>query len=147
MLVLVLVGFVVVDVAAPPRQLRARGSAPAEAPTRTSARRSAAFGSALEFANTYLAFLYGMSPASGVDPVTRAFRLKLLRGRAFGAPAEGQRQVVLRELQLFKGRRGSELAAALVNDGATPPFTLSFNLSSRNRRWVVTGLASGSDGP
>src|SRR5437016_3956043 len=59
---------------------------------RADAGRSAAFIAALRFANSYLAFLYGGSPAGAVSPASSGLRGQLVRGRALVTPAELHRQ-------------------------------------------------------
>ena len=108
--------------------------------------RSTPLRAALEFANSYLAFLYGRTSAADVFPASGALRRQLSRGQGLVTPAELQRQVVVRGLQLAPLAGRLLVADVRVDDGATPPYVLSFSLSLRDGRWIVERLGAGYRG-
>jgi hypothetical protein len=110
------------------------------------ARRTTPINAALQFANSYVAFLYGEAPAGAVSPVSPSLRRQLLRGRALVTPAEVQRQVIVRGLQVLRWRGGAALADIRVDDGASPPYILSFRLRFRHGSWTVDRLGGSYGG-
>jgi hypothetical protein len=99
-------------------------------------------GPALHFADTYVEFLYGRAAAPAVTPITTGLRSRLTGGRSVATPAERQRKLSVRDVQVTYMGRGTATARALVDDGASPPYTLSFNLSLIGGRWAVTDVWS-----
>jgi hypothetical protein len=110
------------------------------------AHRATPFNAALQFANSYVTFLYGAAPAGTVAPVTPSLRRQLRRGRALVSPAERQRQVIVRGLQVLRWRGGAALADVRVDDGASPPYILSFRLRFRHGSWTVDRLGGSYGG-
>jgi hypothetical protein len=101
---------------------------------------------AVEFVRTYLSFLYGRSSAARVAPVTPALGWRLARGRAATTPAELLRHPVVRLLTITRTRGHAAVARAIVDDGGSPQYQLTFNLSFRTRRWLVTGVSGAGSG-
>lgn len=95
---------------------------------------------ALEFADTYLEFVYGRASAADVVPTSPALRARLRAGRSLTTPAELQRQVIVRGLQVTPAGATNAVAHAVVDDGSSPPYTFTFNLSLIANRWVVSAV-------
>jgi hypothetical protein len=107
------------------------------------AREPSPHGPALQFADTYLEFLYSRASATAVTPITSALRAGLAGRRSLATPAELRRQLSVRDVQVTPTGPRSATARAIVDDGASPPYTLSFNLRLIAERWLVTGVGGG----
>jgi len=95
---------------------------------------------ARDFVSTYVSFLYGRLDARGVAPVARALSRRLLHGRSTATPAELSRELVVRELVVIPHAGTAATAEAVVDDGASPPYGVSFNLTFTHRHWLVTAV-------
>jgi hypothetical protein len=100
---------------------------------------------AVAFARSYVSYFYGRASAAPVAPITQALRTQLLSERASFTPAELDRSVVVREVGFAERGTQNATARAVVDDCASPPFVLSFDLSFRHGRWLVTGAAGGPE--
>jgi hypothetical protein len=100
-------------------------------------------GLALQFADSYLAFLYGRVSAASVTPITSALRARLTGGRSLSPPAELQRELIVRGVQVTRTGLRTTAARTVVDDGASPPNTLTFNLRLIGGRWLVTSVRGG----
>lgn len=100
------------------------------------------------FAGTYVSFLYGRRAASAVTPVSAGLHRRLLGAHSTPTPAELARAVYVRDLTVDPSAGATATATAVVDDGASPPYALSFNLSLNlsvnlsfsDRRWLVTAV-------
>lgn len=92
------------------------------------------------FASRYVSFLYGRLAAVGVAPATRALSRQLVDARSNATPAELSREVVVRDLMVIRRTATSATAYAVVDDGLSPPYGLSFNLNLARRHWLVTAV-------
>ena len=92
------------------------------------------------FASSYVSLLYGRRAAHGVAPVARALSRRLLDGPATATPAELSRDVVVRDLAVIPRTGTTATANAVVDDGASPPYALSFTLTLIRGRWLVTAV-------
>ena len=90
------------------------------------------------FVSSYVSFLYGQRAADGVTPVVRSLTRQLLDAQSIATPAELSREVVVRDLAVIPRTSTTATAGAVVDDGASPPYALSFNLTLTDRRWLVT---------
>jgi len=95
---------------------------------------------ARDFVSTYVSFLYGWLAANAVAPVARALSRRLLDGRSTATPAELSRELVVRDLVVTPRAGTAATAQAVVDDGASPPYGLSFNLTLTHRHWLVTAV-------
>jgi hypothetical protein len=95
------------------------------------------------FVSSYVSFLYGRRDGAGVAPVGARLHQQLLGARPTPTPAEMTRALIVRDLMVSPEISGTATGSAVVDDGASPPYALSFNLSFRHRRWVVTGVQKG----
>jgi len=100
-------------------------------------------GAARSFASSYVSFLYGRLAAGGVAPIDLGLRHQLLAARSTATPAELARALVVRDLTVGPGTKGTAMASAVVDDGASPPYALSFNLTLSHGRWLVTSVQRG----
>ena len=128
----------------PPRAAR-----PAAAPaTRPQVTRKATSVSpeaaARTFVSSYVSFLYGRRAATDVVPVGQRLHRQLLDARSTATPAELTRPLVVRNLIVNADTRGTAIGSAVVDDGAAPPYALSFDLTLRKGRWVVTAVERGA---
>ena len=96
----------------------------------------------LEFADSYLGFLYGGSPAAAVAPITDRLRAQLRAGHSMATPAELRRVVVVQAVEVTSNGPRAARASAVVDDGASPPYTITFNLSLSHGSWLVTAVES-----
>ena len=96
------------------------------------------------FVSIYVSFLYGRRNGAAVAPVGASLYQQLLGAQSTPTPAELTRALVVRDLTLNPDTRSTATGNAVVDDGASPPYALSFNLSFSHRRWVVTGVQKGA---
>jgi hypothetical protein len=115
-----------------------RAHAPHEAPQRTSD--VSPEPAARTFVSSYVSFLYGRRAADGVTAVVRSLTRQLRDAQSTATPAELSRAVVVRDLAVVPRTGTTATATAVVDDGASPPFALSFNLTLTRRRWLVTAV-------
>jgi hypothetical protein len=90
------------------------------------------------FVRSYVSFLYGGRAGTGVSPIGHGLFEELSDARSTATPAELARAVVVRDLMVSPATRGAAVGSAVVDDGASPPYALSFNLTFSHRRWLVT---------
>jgi len=95
------------------------------------------------FVSNYVSFLYGRRAGSAVTPVGARLHQQVLNAQSTPTPAELTRALVVRDLTVNADTRATATGSAVVDDGASPPYALSFNLSFSHRRWVVTGVQKG----
>jgi hypothetical protein len=122
---------------------RAPGSRARVTRARRDEREPSPQGTALQFADTYLEFLYGRSSPTTVAPVRNALRARLGAGRSLATPAELSRQLSVRDLHATPTGPHTAAARAVVDDGVSPPYTLSFDLRLIAGRWLVSGVGGG----
>lgn len=95
------------------------------------------------FVSSYVSFLYGRRRSAAVTPVGGHLHQQLLRAQSTPTPAERTRALVVRDLTVSPDTTAGATGSAIVDDGAAPPYALSFNLSFSHRAWVVTDLRGG----
>lgn len=95
------------------------------------------------FVSSYVSFIYGRRTASAVTPVGVGLYHQLLGAQSAPTPAELTRTLIVRDLTLNPDTRATATGSAVVDDGASPPYALSFNLSFSHRRWVVSVVQKG----
>jgi hypothetical protein len=95
------------------------------------------------FVSSYVSFLYGRRAASAVTPVGAGLYRQLLGAQSTPTPAELARTLIVRDLTVNPDTRATATGSAVVDDGASPPYALSFNLSFSHRGWVVTAVQKG----
>lgn len=104
---------------------------------------NAAEVAAQTFMSSYVSFLYGRRDGAAVTPVGAGLRRQPLGAQSPPTPAERTRALVVRDLTVSPGKAARATGSAIVDDGASPPYALSFNLSFSHRAWVVTGVHGG----
>jgi hypothetical protein len=77
-----------------------------------------------------------------VAPITDRLRAQLQAGRSVATPAELRRVVAVQAVEVTSTGPRAARASAVVNDGASPPYTITFNLSLSDGRWLVTAVGS-----
>ena len=92
------------------------------------------------FVSSYVSFLYEGRAGTGVSPIGHNLFEKLSDARSTATPAELTRTLVVRELTVSPTTRAAAVASAVIDDGASPPYSLSFNLTFSHRRWLVTAV-------
>jgi hypothetical protein len=92
------------------------------------------------FVSSYVSFLYGGRDAAGISPIGRTLLRQLSDARSTATPAELARRVVVRDLTVSPAIGGTAVASAVVDDGASPPYSLSFNLSFSHGEWLATAV-------
>jgi hypothetical protein len=93
--------------------------------------------------SSYVSFLYGRRAAAAVIPVGAGLYHQLLGAQSTPTPAELTRTLIVRDLTVNPDTRATASGSAVVDDGASPPYVLSFNLSFSRRRWFVTAVQKG----
>lgn len=92
------------------------------------------------FVSSYVSFLYGRRAAAGVAPIGHGLYRQLLGAQSTATPAELTRSLVVRDLTVSPNATATAIGSAVVDDGASPPYALSFNLTFSHRRWLVTAV-------
>jgi hypothetical protein len=100
----------------------------------------AARRAATRFFASYLLFLYGRLPASGVADASESLQSELCQGTSLVTPAERRaRPRLLRVTVVPSGPPASALASAFVlANGTTHPLTAT--LEPRGRAWIVVAV-------
>lgn len=95
------------------------------------------------FVSSYVSFLYGRGTPASVTPTGAGLYRQLFHARSTATPAELTRTLVVRDLAVTSDTATTATASAVVDDGASPPYAVTFNLSFSNRRWLVRAVRSG----
>jgi hypothetical protein len=103
---------------------------------------SAARTVARAFFDSYLAYLYGLRPASRVTGADQSLRADLEQGHATLTPAERASRPCVAHLSITPaGPPVSVVAVALVDVGHGPSSRLTATLEPRRGRWLVVAIA------
>jgi hypothetical protein len=92
------------------------------------------------FLTSYVAFLYGRRDGAAVTPVGPRLHQRLLGAQSIPTPAELTRALVVRDVTVSPNASGTAVGTAVIDDGASPPYALTFDLSFSHLRWLVTSV-------